>query len=82
MEPPIINLRNDIPPDNVDVLMVGAGPVGLWTATQVKILLPDIEVMLLDKYQQPFTLGSGLTPKSKAPPNFRKVKKLAIIPTH
>ena len=33
-----------------DVVFVGAGPVGLWTAVQVKILCPDISVEMFEKH--------------------------------
>jgi hypothetical protein len=37
---------------NPDIIFVGAGPIGLWTAIQLKIHLPDINILMLEKYQQ------------------------------
>jgi flavin-dependent dehydrogenase len=33
-----------------DVLLVGAGPVGLWTALQLKAKNPELKVLLLEKH--------------------------------
>ena len=33
-----------------DVLFIGAGPVGLWTAVQLKIRSPQAEIVMLEKY--------------------------------
>ena len=37
-------------PQPAEVVCVGAGPVGLWTAVQTKILAPAAQVVLLEKY--------------------------------
>lgn len=34
-----------------DVVIVGGGPVGLWTATQIKILVPASKIIILEKHQ-------------------------------
>ncbi len=36
---------------NPDVVFVGAGPVGLWTAIQLKLYLSDINILMLEKYE-------------------------------
>jgi len=46
---PIVN--NDLTKHDPDVLVVGAGPVGLWTAVQIKLLLPDLNILIVDKHQ-------------------------------
>ena len=35
--------------NKVSVLVVGAGPAGLATAIQLKVLQPDIDVCVIDK---------------------------------
>ena len=37
---------------NPDVVIVGAGPVGLWTAVQIKLLRPHNTVLILEKYKE------------------------------
>lgn len=36
----------------VDVLFVGAGPVGLWTAVQLKIIAPHLHVVMCEKHTE------------------------------
>jgi len=36
----------------VHVVIIGAGPVGLWTAVQTKILLPGASIVILEKYRE------------------------------
>lgn len=33
------------------VIIVGAGPVGLWVSIQLKMLCPDMEILLFDKHE-------------------------------
>lgn len=35
-----------------DVVIIGGGPVGLWTAIQVRLRSPDAVVLVLEKYAQ------------------------------
>jgi len=35
-----------------DIIFIGAGPVGLWTAIQIKLLKPNLEIIMFEKYQQ------------------------------
>jgi 2-polyprenyl-6-methoxyphenol hydroxylase-like FAD-dependent oxidoreductase len=37
---------------SVDVVFVGAGPVGLWTALQTKIRNPSLNIVVLEKYSE------------------------------
>ncbi len=46
--PPPAAAPPSIPP--CDVLFIGAGPVGLWTAVQLKIRAPHLNVVMLEKY--------------------------------
>src|SRR4051794_27571662 len=43
------NLEYEFQPD---VVFVGAGPVGLWTAIQLKILQPKLNILMLEKYEK------------------------------
>lgn len=67
-----------ITPRNSDVLFVGAGPVGLWSAIQTKILNPKLEVCVIDRlseYARPQTLS--IDPASfNQVYSFKKLKKL------
>ncbi len=36
--------------EKADVVFVGAGPVGLWTAVQLKLASPQTNVLMLEKY--------------------------------
>lgn len=36
----------------VRLLVIGGGPVGLWTSIQIKVLLPDIEVIIFERYEE------------------------------
>jgi electron-transferring-flavoprotein dehydrogenase len=42
-------VSNSIEYDKVSVLVVGAGPAGLATAIQLKVLQPDLDVCVIDK---------------------------------
>lgn len=47
MEMPIV------PPANTaDVVIVGAGPVGLWTSILIRAMDPDVKVSIIDKYKE------------------------------
>lgn len=37
---------------NSDVVMIGAGPVGLFTAIQTKLMQPKVEIALLDRFDK------------------------------
>lgn len=37
---------------DADVVIVGAGPVGLWTSILMKALDPDLKISVLDKYSE------------------------------
>ena len=43
-------VTNDLSKHNPDILVIGAGPVGLWTAVQIKLLLPQVNILILDKH--------------------------------
>lgn len=52
-------------PKDADILFVGGGPVGLWTASQIKARRPDLNVTILErhsKYQRKHVLI--INPKS------------------
>lgn len=34
------------------LLVVGAGPVGLWTSIQIKVLLPEVKVIMFERYEE------------------------------
>lgn len=38
--------------DNPDVVFVGGGPVGLWTAAQTKLLNKDLKIVVLEKHEE------------------------------
>lgn len=38
--------------NNTDIVFVGAGPVGLWTAVQSKIINKKLNIILLDKHSE------------------------------
>ncbi len=42
-------LNEDLHPH---VVIIGAGPVGLWTAIQTKILLPGASIVIIEKYRE------------------------------
>lgn len=44
---PVINS-----PKMYDIVVVGAGPVGLWTSCQIKILSPKLKVIILEKHEE------------------------------
>jgi len=44
-------IQSDLSKHDPDVLVVGAGPVGLWTAVQIKLLLPTLNILIVDKHQ-------------------------------
>eukprot|EP00698_Gefionella_okellyi_P011463 TRINITY_DN3022_c0_g1_i3.p1 TRINITY_DN3022_c0_g1~~TRINITY_DN3022_c0_g1_i3.p1 ORF type:complete len:816 (-),score=158.12 TRINITY_DN3022_c0_g1_i3:1863-4310(-) len=35
-----------------DIILIGAGPIGLWTAIQIKIRSPQSEILLIEKYKE------------------------------
>jgi hypothetical protein len=37
---------------NPHVVIIGGGPVGLWTAVQTKILLPGASIVIIEKYKE------------------------------
>ncbi len=43
-------LSRDESKERADVVFVGAGPVGLWTAVQLKLASPQTKVLMLEKY--------------------------------
>lgn len=46
------SVRSIMVPAAPDVVFVGAGPVGLWTAVQIKILCPWASILMLEKYAE------------------------------
>lgn len=38
--------------ENPDIVFVGAGPVGLWTAIVAKLENPDVEIVMYEKYEE------------------------------
>lgn len=42
--------KGSIDNDAADVIIVGAGPVGLFFATQLKLRQPDLRIVILEKY--------------------------------
>lgn len=36
-----------------DIIFIGAGPIGLLAAIQLKLLCPDLEMLMFEKYEQP-----------------------------
>ncbi|EFC38441.1 predicted protein [Naegleria gruberi] len=36
----------------IDIVVVGAGPVGLWTSCQIKLLNPKLNIRILEKHEE------------------------------
>lgn len=58
-----IDGRFTVSPDTVSphIIFVGAGPVGLWTAIQMKLLQPFAVILMLEKHAvyRPCSLANG-----------------------
>ena len=76
--------RMELDPLLVELVIVGAGPVGLWTAIQIKILLPGINVVIHEKYteyRRKHVLQLAKASMSKAPSEERIQTLISRIPT-
>ncbi|HRE30351.1 MAG TPA: hypothetical protein PLD88_00115, partial [Candidatus Berkiella sp.] len=61
-----------------DVIVVGAGPVGLWSAIQLKLYNPTLNILMLEKhseYQRSHTvkIDSESFKNSHPDPVFQKI---------
>jgi 2-polyprenyl-6-methoxyphenol hydroxylase-like FAD-dependent oxidoreductase len=65
------------------VVLVGAGPVGLWTAVQIKVMRPELSVLLLEKhaeYQRSHVLRVSASSFVLAPADARVRALVAGVP--
>lgn len=44
------NLKNKLFAGHENIVIVGAGPIGLWTAIQIKELMPNVGITILEKH--------------------------------
>lgn len=47
-----VELSTEEPRLEADVVFIGAGPVGLWTAIQAKLRNPDLKIVMYEKYPE------------------------------
>lgn len=48
----LMQRQEEIKNENIDVIFVGAGPVGLFTAIQIKLYNPHLSIVMFEKYAE------------------------------